>query len=460
MANCNDPNGGITSISFPDFPEDVQLCILSLLAPSDLSSFFCTSKHFASLCHQDNKLWYWMCDRKWGSKTDIKKWGDGKVSYKLLYKTLSEYENLIGFWRRIGGENSGESRLVFFEWGPSFVTGSSVSPSKDGGYGVIKSPFIWMSLSWRGEIVNYLDPDCRLWSVHDFGSSEKDLVQVDVSFMGKGHVLLEESKRTGIWGNNSGDFGSPETRRGGGLGSLSGEDVSGLELKTLTGSPPSWLVSEIYRYLANRTSPGASGERAWRRQRRREREKQQGKKRLEAQHFVKIVNCSPTPSRPLQGLWKGICDDMNLGFCLVSYDGVGGLVCRKIGDTSSPFSGSAPIFWTSDATFLDPPFSPEEEVLYSSRVHLRPPHLALSGETVLSTESIVSRMMFINSSYDLVIPELAGSTSANPRNAEGRIWQYKNGTFGFGFLRDSLVLDLQHIAQNGCLLDTIQPFSG
>ncbi|CAL9006427.1 unnamed protein product [Prunus brigantina] len=36
---------------------------------------------------------------------------------------------------------------------------------------------------------------------------------------------------------------------------------------------------------------------------RREKEKQ-ARRKLEPQHFVKIVDCSPTPTRPLQGLWK------------------------------------------------------------------------------------------------------------------------------------------------------------
>jgi hypothetical protein len=48
-------------------------------------------------------------------------------------------------------------------------------------------------------------------------------------------------------------------------------------------------------------SPGA--DRAIRRQRRREKEKQ-GKKRWETEHFLKIVDTSPTLDRPLQGLWK------------------------------------------------------------------------------------------------------------------------------------------------------------
>ncbi|KAL9257899.1 F-box protein-like protein [Drosera capensis] len=464
MANFSDPDGGMGSLSFSEFPEDVQLCILSLLTPSDICSFSCTSKHFVSLCHQDSKLWYSMCDRKWGSKTNINKWGDGKVNFKLLYKTLNEYENLIGFWRRSGGAtsvNAGESRLVFFEWGSSCVTGSRVSPSKDGaGYGVIKTPFFRLSLSSRGQMINYLDPGCLVGLIEGSDLAEKYLLRVNVSFMGKGHVIIEESRGNGIWANYS---GSPDARRGdknGSFANLSVEEISGVVLESLAGSPPDRIMSEVYQYFANRTSPGAGGERAWRRQRRREKERQ-AKRRWEAEHFVKIVNCSPTPACPLQGLWKGIFDDLSLDFCLVTYDDVGGMVCRRIGDSTKPLSGSAPVFWTSDATFHEPPFSPEEEVLYSSRLHLGP--LLETGSSIpgqfSSTESAVSRMMFINSSYDMILPGLA-EVSANPRQAEGRIWLYKHGMFGFGFLRDNFVVDLKHIARDGCLLDAVNPLGG
>ena len=67
----------------------------------------------------------------------------------------------------------------------------------------------------------------------------------------------------------------------------------------------------------------------------------------------------------------------------------------------------------------------------------------------------VSRILYINSSYDLVIPNLAGA-SADPRHVEGRIWQYRNGAFGFGFLRNNYIIDLKHIAQNGCILDAME----
>lgn len=53
------------------------------------------------------------------------------------------------------------------------------------------------------------------------------------------------------------------------------------------------LMSERYQYFANREDG---------RKRKKERERA-GRKRWEADHFVKISNCSPTPARPLQGLW-------------------------------------------------------------------------------------------------------------------------------------------------------------
>lgn len=320
MANLNDTNVTINemgSFSFSDFPEDVQLCILSFLTPSEISTFACTSRRYVSLCQCDTKLWYAMCDRRWGLKTQIKKWGGGKISFKLLYNTLIQWENLIGFWRRsgngriigIGGGGGGAGGvepppLIFFEWGSSFVTGSRVSPAKSGTYHVIKSPFLWMSLASNGETVNFLDRDGSYelpddFSVSELGSSENDLIPVNVSFMGKNHVVLEENLSFAC-------VNSPELRKSGfrrtsSSNNLKAEDgdVIAAENGSPVGSLPDRFVSEIYQYFANRTSPGTER----RRQRRREKERQ-GRRKWESEHFVKIVNCSPTPSRPLQGLWK------------------------------------------------------------------------------------------------------------------------------------------------------------
>ncbi|KAJ9166343.1 hypothetical protein P3X46_021115 [Hevea brasiliensis] len=433
----------MNSYSFSDFPEDVQLCILSFLTPTEVAIFACTSRRFSPLCQDDSKLWYAICDRRWGSKTQIKKWGNGKISYKLLYRTLNKWENLIGFWRRCGHGQHRQSAgvkppaLVFFEWGPSFLSGTRVSPSQNGTYHVTKTPFLWMGILPEGQIINYLDPDGNNSGLSgELGFLEMDLIPVNVNFIGDMHLTVEENvgfaySRSAGATNLKGEYG---------------EDVSnGLE----SGSPGSLSeTSELYQYYANRMSPGA--DRSWRRQRRREKEKQ-GRKKWATEHFLRIVDSSPTPARPLQGLWKGICDDMKLEFYLVTYDGVG-ISCRRVGDLSEPLSSSTPVFWTSSPVFIVSPFSPEEEHLYRSRIHL---HLSMTSEDM--HYEVVSRIMYINSSYDLVIPGLAGG-SANPWHVEGRIWQYENGTFGFGFLRDNYVIDLKHIAQDGCLLDTMEGF--
>lgn len=298
------------SVSFSDFPEDVQLCILSFLTPSEIATFACTSKRFLSLCTSDSKLWFTLCDRRWGSKTQIRKWGSGRITYKLLYKTLIEWENLIGFWRQVTSLGAASPPLIFFEWGPSFLIGSRVSPSKLGTYHVIKAPFLCLSITTEGETISFLDPDGKIESSDDFvnavqaGFLESELIPVHVSFIGKYHVVVEENLSFAYL--NSQEPNNTGIRRSSSSNSVRAEDIGVVEemIGAESGSPgslPDRFMSEIYQHFANRTSPG--GDRASRRQRRREKERQ-GRRKWVPEHFVKINNCSPTPSRPLQGLWK------------------------------------------------------------------------------------------------------------------------------------------------------------
>ncbi|KAJ4832127.1 hypothetical protein Tsubulata_042860 [Turnera subulata] len=429
--------------SFSDFPEDVQLCILSFLSPAEIANFALTSKRFSPLCRDDSKLWHSLCDRRWGSKTQIHKWGDGKISYRLLHRTLSRWDHLIGFWRRCGQSRQrhiSPPSLLFFEWGPSFVSGSRVSPassrdssSPSSSYGVSKAPFLFMTLGPDGQVVNYINPDGQ------DGKEDVDLIGVSVDFIGDTHFSVEENLSFAPARSGSGS-GSPNSKV------EEGEDTAAVE----SGSPGSLPgTSELYQYYANKTSPGAV-----RKQRRKDKERL-GKRRWETEHFLKIMDSSPTPNRPLQGLWKGICDDMRLEFYLVAYDGAG-ISCRRVGDLAERFSSSMPVFWTSNPTFVESPFSAEEVSLYDGRAHIRPPEPAsdLQLKCPSLDEEVVSRIMYINSSYDLVIPNLA-ETSAHPWRVEGRIWQYSDGTFGFGFLRDNFIVDLKHVAQDGHLLDTM-----
>ncbi|KAK6939726.1 hypothetical protein RJ641_029257 [Dillenia turbinata] len=216
--------------------------------------------------------------------------------------------------------------------------------------------------------------------------------------------------------------------------------------------PDRWM-EEMCQHFADRTSLGP--DRASRRQRRREKERQ-GRRKWEPEHFVKIVNCSPTVSRPLQGLWKGISEDMNLDFYLVTYDDIGGVACRRIGD-SSPFSGYSPVFWTLDATFVELPFSPDEEYLYGSCIDLQPPAPVncLPGRVHVTDSEEVSRILLINSSYDLIIPDLAGPTAilSMPREGSGNIIMAHSV---LDFFRNNFIIALKHIAENGRLLDIME----
>ncbi|EOY15703.1 hypothetical protein QUC31_000675 [Theobroma cacao] len=455
MANPEDPTD--SSFSFSEFPEDIQLCILSFLSPSEVANFACTSKRFVSLFRNDAKLWFAMCQRRWGSKTQIKKWGGGNVTYKHLYRTLTEWENLIGFWRLCSRPDfSGQCpRLIIFEWGPSFLSGSRVCPSKNSTYHVTKAPFLWMGISPDGQIVNFLDlegqteiPYGNFDSWLEFVCLDQNLVPVNVNFMGNDHFIVEENST--FWHRSKNKDGFRRSSSSTNLIEDSEEViVVGAESGT-PGSLPDRLVSEMYTHFANRTSP--VGDRASRRQRKKEKERQERRK-WEPEHFLKVVDCLPTADKPLQGLWKGISGDMNLDFYLVKYDEIGGIICQRVGDLSSSYA--PPVFWTSEPMFMESPFSLEEEHIYDDRIHLKP----LAAEDRVHSQhavtgiEMVSHILHINSSYNLTVPGLVGSTGL--QRGEGRIWQYRNGTFGFGFLQDHFIIDLNHISHDGFLLDSM-----
>ncbi|ESQ38809.1 hypothetical protein EUTSA_v10028685mg [Eutrema salsugineum] len=419
------------ALPFCEIPEDLQLRVLSFLSPTEISSFACTSKRFASLCGEDRKIWHVMCDRRWGKKTQIQKWGNGRIAYRLLYKILKGLENLIGFWRLCGRANPAGSSppLIFFEWGSSFVLGSRVLAINDDTYQVRKTPFLVMRISSEGRTENFLDLDGNLRSVatdlNELGDSRGNLVPVDVNFMGNGHILVEENRCFRE------EQKSPVSK-----GSSSGDDES----DDMTS--PSFVVSEMYTQLANRTSPG--GDR--RRQRKKEKERQ-ARIKWEPEHFIKVADFSPTPTKPLQGLWKGFCEG-SLELYMVKYDEVGGIICRKVEDLSLS-RHTSPVFWTPNQAFIRSPFSVEEEMILDGRIHTTP----LLEEV---HEEVVSGMLYTSSSYDLVLPGEVGNGSGFSRG-EGRVWLYKNGTFGFGFLRDQFIIDLKRVAQDdGCLADVLE----
>lgn len=141
---------------------------------------------------------------------------------------------------------------------------------------------------------------------------------------------------------------------------------------------------------------------------------------------------------------------MELGFYLIIYNDNGGLGCRLVGDSLESFSGFS-IFWTSEIKFLESPFSAEEEDVYNTRHHIR----SIYFDSTAVDRDIVSRILSISSSVDLVFPGVDWPSDGRNAYAEGRIWEYKSGTFGFGFLKSDFIIDLKHIALKGRLLDSV-----
>lgn len=141
---------------------------------------------------------------------------------------------------------------------------------------------------------------------------------------------------------------------------------------------------------------------------------------------------------------------MELGFYLIIYNDNGGLGCRLVGDSLESFSGFS-IFWTSETKFLEFPFSEEEEGIYNTRHHVH----SVGFDSNAVDRNIISRILSISSSVELDFPGVDWPSDDRNAYAEGRIWEYKSGTFGFGFLKSDFIIDLKHIALKGCLLDSV-----
>ncbi|BFI29305.1 hypothetical protein MPTK2_3g01350 [Marchantia polymorpha subsp. ruderalis] len=471
--------------------DDCMSAVLSFLSPSDIVACAAVCRHLRAFCKDDHKVWLPMCERKWGAQTSVQKWGRGRVPFKVLHALLTKLENLVGFWRGVG--HGGHGSLVTFEWGPHYVVGFRVTPSRPSCYEVCKIPFVWVGVSQTGAQVCVFDPDrtitpffcegmCSSNEHSSQGSPVKSrrrnpfeeldpdrdlehqplpagLIAVDLHFVGKLHIVMEDLQQPQFYGNRSlaeaavvASFGS----RGGSVAeatSLSPSSPgSSSEMDRYGQSPPGSFQYEMYQFLASKvTSQG--GDRIARKQRRRERERAILRRACEPEHFVKVRDVGPTGARPLQGLWKGICDSKGLDFVLLSYDEKGGIVCRRVGEClGTTHSGS--VCWTaeSDST-IRVPLSPHEQHSFDERQHFAP--TGVNGKYHVQDgcdEEVVGMMCTLpTTGLDF------RASRSDAENIEGRVWQYASGRFGFGFLPTNFIIDFRPICSpSGVLLDVLK----
>lgn len=372
-----------------DLPEDALLAILAFLAPPDAAAAACACRSLAAAASSP-ELPLALALRL-GLPPPRPSPEACPASARRLFRSLHRLRRLLGLWRRLPSSHSASPSLAAFEWAPGATLAASLLAPSSHGLAVSKTPFVTLSIAESGDTVAALGE-----------------VPVSVNFVGDNHIVVEAA---------------------------SGGDEEEME----GGSPP----EEMYMHFANRRSPGSG-------RRRRERLGRRKGGRMEAEHFVRIPDAEPTKARPLQGLWKGICGNRTLEFYLVTYDDIGGVTCWQVSETKGHNSGYSPLFWTTHATFLEPPFSEQELDRYSCCEHIR---AVTSGHTETLSKG-VSGIMCINSSYDLVDPHLSPAPIEDTRNLEGRIWLYEDGTFGFGFGGSNSIIDLRHVSLDGCIVDT------
>ncbi|KAL2636451.1 hypothetical protein R1flu_007930 [Riccia fluitans] len=475
--------------NFCSIGDDCLSAILSFLSPSDIVACAGVCRHLRFFCKDDHKVWLPMCERKWGAQTSVHKWGRGNVFFRVLYSMLMKLENLVGFWRGVG-----HGSLVAFEWGSHYVMGFRIIPSRPGSYEVYKIPFVWVGVSENGSQVCLCDPDRTITPLSSEGPcfsperlkgvspvksvrrnpfSELDadwdlehetlpagLVVVDLHFVGKLHIVMEEIQQPQFLGNRSlaeaavlASFGYRRGSIAEGTSLSPSSSGSSSDMDRQSRSPPGSFQYEMYQFLASKvTSQG--GERIARKLRRRERERALlGRRVCEPEHFVKVRDVGPTETRPLQGLWKGICDSKVLDFVLLSYDDKGGIVCRRVGEgPGAAHSGS--VCWTADsASLVRAPLSVHEHHSFYKRQHFAP--VGVNGEYQFQDgcdEEVVSMLC------TLPITGLdVRAAGLDAENIEGRVWQYASGRFGFGFLPANIIIDFRPICTtSGLLLDVLR----
>ncbi|CAN6351845.1 unnamed protein product [Urochloa humidicola] len=386
-----------------DLPEDALLCILALLAPPDAAAAACACRRLASAASSPS-LPLALALRLGAPSPPRLPDPPCPAAAPRVLRSLHRLSRLLGLWRRLpssgclGASPSSHPpapSLAAFEWAAprAALAASLLAPSAHGG-GVSRSPFVTLSIADSGDTV---------------AAAAAGGVPVCINFVGNNHIVVEAA-------------------------AVMGEDE---EVEMVSGSPP----EEMYAHFANRRSPGAG-------RRRRGKHGRRGGF-MEPEHFVRIADAEPTKARPLQGLWKGICEDSTLEFYLVAYDDIGGITCRRFNDTRVQNSGYSPVFWTTDSTFLEPPFSEQELDNYSNRYHIQ----GVTSNHASTENRVISRILCINSSHDVVDPHLSTPLD-DARSVEGRIWLYEDGTFGFGFVGSDSVIDLRHVSSAGCILDT------
>ncbi|XP_073153014.1 F-box protein At3g12350-like [Henckelia pumila] len=427
--------------SFSDLPEDAQLRVLSFVSRPNLKAFACTSKKFSALCTNDDRLWLLKCTRRWGSRTQITKWGGGNIiSYKALFNLLKDYETLIRFWIYINESKElmplSSPPLLLFEWCSFYITGYRVSPSKDGGYGVIKTPFIWITATCDGEGLVYLDTSNGTVSL-----TEEDLLREDSEKLRTTELIIAEvdTQKYNVLltiGENQ-DFS--DFRR-----QLSDAE----EYENVYRSPPDELMTQIREAVLTNTIPEdyeyySSKKLNSRQRRRRRRAEEQMASALqwETSYFLQLhkryYNYSHSdPYQPLQGLWKGIGRNKSLNFYIVTYTiYMGEFSCKMAGSSVTSQITDGLVFSALMKPYIEPPFSSKERHMYDYRLHLRPA-AGYHDDQPDPTSSDVVRIYYANMGPESRPPEEIGQ-------AGGRIWQYADGSFGFGSLKDHYIIHLK-----------------
>ncbi|CAD7701582.1 unnamed protein product [Ostreobium quekettii] len=382
---CAEPCAGFLAL-----PVDVIAAVLRNLHGRDICRCACVCSAFRAAATDEERVWRPMCEGRWGDKTRPEEWlvegGEGWRSaaspdvevphnYRLVYRLLNQYDQLLGVWQGHDMEHHPRGAL--------FVT------------------------QWRSDSI-----DCVRLVADETNVKRRDYLklgpwgQVTGQVLDGDHLVLKEYTHMS---------GSPSMGPAAAAASVAAGTDSGGH------SPPRRFQNELLKFMQSSVrSSRRSGSR-------RPQRTAQGSDFgcvPKFHHMVRLLVPSPTRHTSLAGIWKGSYGPHGVEVIKIEYDFSGSsaqiVATKLIGDPNVPAGEKT---WRVHAKPMGgPPW----------------PLMDAPGLGVAFLLSVGPDPIEVHELRELTVVNCHGGHGRvaqagfrNPEWIEGQLWEYSNGNIGF-----------------------------